>query len=196
MMREAVIIFTLGVIIPACVLAAEHVLRNRSLWLCFLLAIIQVLLPLFFWVLMALGRYPDEAWAVCAAMVPAMGVALSLANFRMGMSSHGFLGVIGLVWWGFVIDVAVLLHASRFMWNDVSNWFGRDYVAGVLIALVAVGNILVIWYARSVSRNAVDPTIQSEICQSCGYELQGNPDATHCPECGQVIAAFVKPSAV
>jgi rubrerythrin len=40
------------------------------------------------------------------------------------------------------------------------------------------------WLSRTIRARFIAIMVHRQTCWRCGYNLQGNPEATNCPECG------------
>lgn len=124
--------------------------------------------------------YVNDGFYIVCILV--LGVALSLANLRAGVGYHEWIGWIGLLIWG--LHGNLLLIFVPMMNHTLTNGLALLFVFSVVIAF----DVWIYFKAVKLNKLAVaDAQPRMGVCYFCQYDLQGNPTATHCPECGTVV---------
>lgn len=55
------------------------------------------------------------------------------------------------------------------------------------LAFMIVGLVLLMAGIYGYYRSCSKPSNMNGRCPNCGYDLRGNPEATECPECGNLV---------
>ena len=87
--------------------------------------------------------------------------------------------------------VLAVVHACLNVFDPVTRGRLAWYANPLWISLALLVPLVpwTWWLSRRVRGRFFTTLARRGICWRCGYDLRGNPDATACPECGEVIKA-------
>ncbi len=112
---------------------------------------------------------------------------LNFTFHHLRMADHvvpRLLGLMAVVAYYFIGVGIVLGMANELDWVSVSLVAnGALYIVWTVVYASVLFQIRRQWQIYHLHRHRRE----QGLCPACTYDLQGNPDATHCPECGHAV---------